>query len=87
MNAITIKNLSDEASRALNARAAEHGRTAEAEAERILLAALVAPTVEAGKGSGRAILNAFKELRKEYPELEDLDVTRDPTLARGASFE
>ncbi|TDK37063.1 plasmid stabilization protein [Rhizobium deserti] len=91
MNAITIRNLSDEASRALEARAAEHGTTAEVEAQHILQDALT--VAEAGKAGGQktkptvGLGTALRQLRDQYPELEDIDFSRDQTLARGPSFE
>jgi plasmid stability protein len=47
MNAITIRNLSDEVSQALEARAVENGTSAEFEAERILEDVLVPVTIPA----------------------------------------
>lgn len=92
MNAITIKNLPDEATRALEARAAENGTTAEFEAERILREALItivsdgAPS-EDTPASGEDLIVAFQKLREEYPELDDIEFTRDQSIARAASFE
>lgn len=91
MNAITIRNLSDAATQALEARAAENGTTAEIEAERILQEALavVPDTGNANDAvaSGEDLIIAFQKLREDYPELDDIEFTRDQTPARAASFE
>ncbi|MGK6312809.1 FitA-like ribbon-helix-helix domain-containing protein [Neorhizobium sp. DT-125] len=90
MNAITIRNLSDKASRALEVLAEENGTTTEAEAERILNDALAtvelkpSPEVETPK---EGLISAFQKLREKYPELEDIEFSRDQTPARGVSFE
>lgn len=87
MNAITIKNLPDELSQALQARAVKNGVSIEAEVEHILrdvLSSDAGPnTAVAEEGLGTAL----RRLREKYSELEDLDFSRDPTLATGASFE
>ena len=87
MNVITIRNLSDEASRALEARAAEHGTTAEAEAERILQDVLMPPTIPAKAFSGEDFVDAMQRLGREYPELQEIDFSRDQTPARGVDFD
>ena len=90
MNAITIRNLSDEASRALEVLAEENGTTTEAEAERILNDALSTlehkPSPETEKPM-EGLVAAFRKLREEYPELDDIEFSRDQTPARGVSFE
>lgn len=70
MAAITIRNLSDETHRALKARAAAHGRSAEAEVRQILDDA-VAGRVDIGFGTRLALLSA------EAGGF-DLDLERDP---------
>ncbi len=91
MNAITIRNLSDEVSRALEARAAENGTSAEAEAESILRetllphATLAVSAVSEPPAAGLG--TALRQLREKYGPLEDVDFSRDQTRARGASFE
>jgi plasmid stability protein len=92
MNAITIRNLSDEATKALEARAAENGTTAEVEAERILQDALT--VLEADKEGDPStpeprvgLGTALRQLREKFPELADIDFSRDQTPARGPSFE
>jgi antitoxin FitA len=87
MNAITIRNLSDEASRALEARAVRNGTTAEAEIEQILEEVLVSAEELVDKGSLPLKLGtALWELGQEFGGL-DLDITRDPAPIRPASFE
>jgi len=91
MNAITIRNLSDEATKALEARAAENGTTAEVEAERILQKALTVleagqeavPSNEPRVGLGTAL----RQLGEKFPELADIDFSRDQTPAWSPSFE
>lgn len=91
MNAITIRNLSDEVSRALEARAAENGTTAEMEAERILEDALAIAGSDAKAGPGEepkvGLGTALRQLREKFPELAEVDFSRDQTPARGPSFE
>jgi antitoxin FitA len=88
MNAITIRNLSDEASRALEALAQERGTSAEVEAERILQQALTTdhePLTD--DKSAKSLVAALQELGREFPELAEIDFARDQTPARGVSFE
>ena len=73
MSAIVIRNLSPETHRALQARAARHGRSTEAEARTILDEA-VRPTVRVKLGS------ALAALAQPFGGL-DLDITRDKTPA------
>ena len=92
MNAITIRNLSDEASRALEARAAENGTTAEVEAERILSEVLasgmkLSPVALLPEVSAIGLGTALRELGEKFPELSEIDFSRDQTPARGPSFE
>lgn len=87
MNAITVKDLSPRASRALEIRAAENGRTPEAEITHILEDVLVQHVpAEAGK-SATGLVAALQELGRTFPELADLDFPRDRTPARGPTFE
>lgn len=87
MNAITIRNLSDEASRALEARAAMNGTSAEVEAEQILNEALAFPALPVREQSGKDLVDALQQLSRKVGGLEDLDLSRDQTPARGVSFE
>ena len=74
MPAITIRNLSDETHRALRARAAEHGRSTEAEVRAIL--------DEAVRPAGRVeIGSALVELFRPLGGVE-IEIERDPSPAR-----
>ena len=91
MNAITIRNLSDAATQALEARAAENGTTAELEAERILQEALAVADLDRQnvevETSRVGLGTVLRQLREQFPELADIDFSRDQTPARGPSFE
>ena len=91
MNAITIRNLSDEVSRALEARAVRNGTTAEAEAEQILhdaLAGIDKTTAEPPIGNETAGLGtALRQFGERYPEFGEIDFKRDQSLPRFVSFE
>ena len=87
MNAITLRNLSDEASRALEALADARGTSAETEAERILQDALSPQIVHGAGPSGRELVEALQRLGRKYPELSEMDFSRDQTPARGVDFE
>jgi antitoxin FitA len=73
MAAIVIRNLSSATHRALQARAAQHGRSTEAEARAILDEA-VRPEERVKLGSALAAFG------RSVGGL-DLDISRDPTLA------
>jgi plasmid stability protein len=77
--AITIRNLSEETHRALRVRAAEHGRSTEAEVRAILDAA-VRPPQRLRVGS--ALVALFKPLGGV-----ELDVERDRTPAEPVRYE
>ena len=77
MPVITVRNLSEATHRALRIRAAEHGRSTEAEVRAILDAA-----VEQKVGLGTRLW----EIGRAYGG-DDLDFTRDKTPARFADFE
>ena len=74
MAAIVIRNLSPETHRALQARAAQHGRSTEAEARTILDEA-VRPAERIKLGSALAAFG------RSVGGL-DLDISRDPTPAK-----
>jgi antitoxin FitA len=76
---ITVRNLPDETHRALKLRAAQHGRSTEAEVREILEAA-VRPKARLKIGSELA---AFGQ---RFGGVE-LDMTRDPTPPDPATFE
>jgi antitoxin FitA len=77
--AITIRNLSDETHRALRLRAAEHGRSTEAEIRAILDEVALPPN---RLKVGSALVELFRPLGGV-----DLDIERDRTPAEPMSFE
>ena len=77
MSAITVRNLSDETRRALKVRAAQNGRSTEAEI-RLILQAAVRPSV----GLGSALQAIGRELRGVT-----LDLTRACSVPEPAQFE
>jgi len=79
MAAVTVRNLSDEIHRALKLRAAEHGRSTEAEIRHILEAA-VRPEHRVKIGS------ELEALGSRFGGLV-LHATRDDVPARPATFE
>lgn len=79
MPAVTIRNLSEEAHRALKVRAARHGRSTEAEIRDILEAA-VRPAQRVRLGS------LLAEIGREVGGVE-LEIERDKTPAEPISFE
>jgi antitoxin FitA len=79
MAAITIRNLSDETHRALRVRAAEHGRSTEAEVRAIL--------DEAAQPVGRIkIGSALVEAFRSFGGV-DIDIERDRSPAEPPRFE
>lgn len=84
MPAVTIRNLSDEAHRALKVRAAHHGRSAEAEMRDILEAA-VRPARRLRIGSALSALS--REAGLTNADFEALEQARDRTPAKPMSFE
>lgn len=84
MAAVTIRNLSDEAHRALKLRAAQHNRSTEAEMRAILEAA--------ARPEGRLLLGtALREIGRKYDitnaDIEALEAVRDTRPAEPMSFE
>lgn len=79
MAAVTIRNLPEETHRALKQRAAEHGRSTEAEIRSILEAA-VRPSERMKMGSELAAL------AEKYGGF-DLEITRDQSPVQPAEFE
>ena len=79
MSSLTVRNLPDEVHRALRLRAAEHGRSTEAEVRHIL-----AQTVSSANR-----LRIGTELRRYAEEIGgvELDVRRDPAPIEPAMFE
>lgn len=84
MPAVTIRNLSDEAHRALKVRAAHHGRSTEAEIRDILEEA-VRPANRLRIGSAMAALS--REVGLTNADFEALEQSRDRTPAVPMSFE
>lgn len=84
MPAVTIRNLSDEAHRALKVRAAHHGRSAEAEMRDILETA-VRPAQRLRLGSTLSALS--REAGLTNADFEALEQARDRTPAKPMSFE
>ncbi|MBC7634587.1 MAG: plasmid stability protein [Acetobacteraceae bacterium] len=79
MAAITVRNLSDDTHRALRLRAAEHGRSTEAEI-RAILDDIARPKDRVKMGD--ALIELFRPLGGV-----DLDITRDRTPVEPLSFE
>jgi len=77
MPALTVRNLSEATHRALRVRAAEHGRSTEAEVRAILDEA-VKPKI----GLGTRLWQIGREFGGD-----DLDFSRDQTPARAVDFE
>lgn len=84
MAAVTIRNLSEEAHRALKVRAAQHNRSAEAEMRAILEAAV--------RPEGRLLLGtALREIGQKYDitnaDIEAIEQVRDTRPAEPMKFE
>jgi antitoxin FitA len=84
MAAVTIRNLSEEAHRALKVRAAQHNRSTEAEMRAILEAAV--------RPEGRLLLGtALSEIGQKYgvtkADVEALEQVRDTRPAEPMRFE
>jgi plasmid stability protein len=78
MATIIVRNLSEEARRALKARAAQHGLSMEAEARAII--------EDAVKPAGRRKLgDELAQIGRRYGGW-DLEIERDQTPVRGADF-
>ncbi len=84
MPAVTIRNLSEEAHRALKVRAAHHGRSAEAEMRDILETA-VRPASRVRIGSALSALSRNAGLTSA--DFEALEQARDRKPAEPMSFE
>ena len=84
MPAVTIRNLSDATHRALKVRAAQHGRSTEAEMRDILETA-VRPDTRVRLGS--ALAERSRRLGLTNEDVEALERTRDKTAAQPMSFE
>ncbi len=84
MAAVTIRNLSDEVHRALKVRAAQHGRSTEAEM-RVILETAVRPASRLRLGT--ALVEMSQELGLTNADVEALDLIRDKTPAEPPRFE
>jgi plasmid stability protein len=84
MPSVTIRNLPDEVHRAIRVRAAQHGRSIEAEMRNILESA-VKPQGRVKLGSMLAEIGRQVKLTDE--ELATFESVRDKTPARAASLE
>jgi plasmid stability protein len=84
MSAVTIRNISDEAHRALRVRAAHHGRSTEAEIRDIIEAA-VRPSERIKLGSLLAGIGRDADLSNS--DLQALQQNRDETPAEPMTFE
>lgn len=84
MAAVTIRNLPEATHRALKLRAAQHGRSTEAEIREILERA-IAPETRLRIGS--AIAAAAREAGITNEDIEALAAARDRTPAEPMSFE
>jgi antitoxin FitA len=78
MNTLTIRKVPDDLYRSLRLRAAQNGRSAEAEVREILKNALKPE---------RTLLDSLNEIREQLGGGVELDITRDKRPFRGASFE
>lgn len=79
MVVLTVRNVPDEVHRALRARAAQHGRSTEAEV-RAILSAAVAP--EGRVRLGDALVALGREVRLTDSEVDQIDQVRDRTPAQ-----
>lgn len=84
MASVTIRNLPDEVHRAIRMRAAQHGRSVEAEMRQMLEQA-VKP--EGRLKLGTLLVSAGKALNLSEEEFKAFSSVRDPSPARAASFE
>ena len=83
MSSLSVRNLPDEVSRALKVRAAQHGRSAEAEA-RDILAAAVLPDRRIRLGN--ALVALGRELEITDDDVALLNAVRDRTPAEPLAF-
>lgn len=84
MASVTVRNLPDEVHRAIRIRAAQHGRSVEAEM-RVILEAAVKPEGRVRLGALLAEIGRQVNLTEE--EFAMFERVRDKTPARTASFE
>lgn len=84
MAAVTIRNISDEAHRALKVRAAQHNRSAEAEMRAILEAAVLP---RGRLRLGTALSEMSRRIGLTNEDVEALEQTRDTRPADPMRFE
>lgn len=84
MSMLTVRNLPDEVHRALRVRAAQHGRSTEAEVREILAAA-VKPESRVRLGDALAALG--REIGLSNADFEVFEQVRDKTPAEPLRFE
>lgn len=84
MPSITVRNVPDEIHRALRVRAAQHGRSAEAEI-RDILANAVKP--QGRKQLGSLLAEIGRQARLSDEEFAIIEQVRDKTPARPMTFE
>ncbi|HEX3990424.1 MAG TPA: Arc family DNA-binding protein [Acetobacteraceae bacterium] len=84
MASIIVRNLPDEVHRALRVRAAQNGRSAEAEIRNILERA-VKPTKRVRLGDALAALG--RKIRLTDEDIAAIDQTRDTSAAKPMTFE
>ncbi len=84
MAMLTVRNLPDEVHRALRVRAAQHGRSMEAEVREIL-EATVAPEGRVKLGS--LLADIGRQARLSDKEAAEFDEVRDKTPARDVDLE
>lgn len=84
MAAVTIRNLSDEAHRALKVRAAQHNRSAEAEMRAILESAA---RPDGRIRVGTALAEMSRDIGLTEADFDALDQARDSTPAEPLRFE
>ena len=80
MPSLTVRNLPDETHRALRVRAAQHGRSAEAEVRAILEEA-VRPAERLKIGT------ELHRIAQEIGGMDDLDISRQRREIQGADFD
>ena len=83
MAAVTIRNLPDSAHRALKLRAAQHGRSTEAEMRAILEAAVQS---EQRPRIGTALADMSRQIGLTNADVETLEVSRETAPAVPMSF-
>lgn len=84
MSSVVIRNLSEETHRALKARAAQHGRSTEAEMRNILTVAVCPPQ---RLRLGEALADLGRRVGLSDAEARQIEAVRDRTPAEPVRFE